>query len=642
MKKSITSINVAVAIGSLLFVVAWHLIAPRDKPRLEKIAAELVATKEFVRAPSPNHTGTKLLYVETVEHGTAGRFVDTSSGQTKPLVNATSVPYLGWSSDDKLFAYLLGAPDKKIAICDGNTAETLATIPETRPVSEGVWLSDESFVYVNNGQTLVLIQKSGGDWHKTGLFTTNKPASVTAPKPLNQPTNAVAAKPTKAAKTATAPGSPPKNPAQNLVATSQKSVLLNQPTNAVAAKPKTVAKKATTPSSPPKSPVENLVAISKTSVAWQQGNALWKYDLGSDAPAKIWESTTNTLLNFCFSGERNCFTLHCANAAGEFVFDFYPAFIWRDERITVFEPIQPPEGALIHSNTLKFIRSGLGYAYLARNPTFDATIIKPDSNSVPIQLTWAAGVDMDSLAANDNHVYATGSPTNGPLNIWDYDVKARSLSSVISGREQPFKYAGIATSANEATTNADGETVVYHLWPPVNFVAGRKYPLVISFNGVRWRPQEGCVPDAGCFLVSLNDTHCNHGDAVAVYQAAIQHPGIDAHRVYVMGVSAGAGLAGSLLQERPDLWRGAILLSPVIFPDPSQLKAARILIDSASGDQYLKQADGIPLLTKFQDAAALAGIPVTLSINQGAGHVYRSTIADEERVRQTIEFLAGD
>jgi len=590
MRNSIKPVNVAIAVGSLLFVVAWHWIATLHKPRLDKIAAELVATREFVLAPSPNHAGTKLLYVETVEHGTAGYFVDTSSGQMKPLANATSVPYLGWSPDDKLFAYLLGSPNKGIAICDGNTAETLATIPETKTVSGGVWLSDEAFVYVSGGQTPTLLSKSGGDWHKSSLFT-KKPATG-----QDNPDAATIVNP----------------------ATGKKIAVRTNPADTV----------------------QYLAAISEKSVAWQQGGAIWKFDLGSDAPAKIWESTTNTLLNFCFSGERNCFTLHCRNAAGEFRFDLYPAFIWRDERISGFESIKPPSGAVITS--LKFIRSGLGYAYLARGQTFDATVVKPDSNSVPIQLTWAAGVDSDSLAANDNHVYATGSPTNGPLDIWDYDVKARSLTSVVSGLEHPFQYAGAVPAVCKTAANANGQTVVYYLSQPVNFVAGRKYPLVIGFNGVRWRPQEAAVPNAGCFMASLNSVPSNEGDVVAVYQAAIQNPSVDASRVYVMGSSASAGYAAHLLQATPELWRGAVLLSLLYFPDTSELKVSRILMDSGVGDEYLKQEGGVTLLTQFQDAAALSGIPVTLSINKSAGHIYRSKIAEGERVKQTIEFLSTD
>jgi len=83
-------------------------------------------------------------------------------------------------------------------------------------------------------------------------------------------------------------------------------------------------------------------------------------------------------------------------------------------------------------------------------------------------------------------------------------------------------------------------------------------------------------------------------------------------------------------------------LSLLYFPDTSELKVSRILMDSGVGDEYLKQEGGVTLLTQFQDAAALSGIPVTLSINKSAGHIYRSKIAEGERVKQTIEFLSTD
>ena len=109
-----------------------------------------------------------------------------------------------------------------------------------------------------------------------------------------------------------------------------------------------------------------------------------------------------------------------------------------------------------------------------------------------------------------------------------------------------------------------------------------------------------------------------------------------------MGISAGAGLAGRMLQDYPELWRGAILLSPVYLPAPSQLKAARILIDSGANDTYLKESGGIGRLIQFQDAAALAGIPVTLAIHDRASHVYRSKIAENGRIQEILEFLAAD
>lgn len=578
---SARQLHLAIVIGSLLLVITWHLVATREKPRLDKIAAELVATKEFDGTPRPNHAGTKLLYVETIAHGTAAYLVDLAGGQTKPLNNATSVPFLGWSPDDSLFAYLQGAPDNKIAISDGTSAKTLATLPESKKVSEGVWLSNEALIYVNSSQELTLIRKLDNDWHKSKLFAA-KPAGET-----NPPVRAVA--------TARAPATRVET-------------------------------------------VQCLTAISEKSVAWQQGKTIWLYELGADAPAKVWEATTNTLLNFTFAGDRQALRLHARNARSEFLFDLYPAFVWREDRLANFELIKPVIGPQVLN--LAFIQNGLGYAYLAHGQTNDGIVIQSGSNSAPVQLTWDAGVD--SFAVNDNHVYIVGSPTNGPLNIWDYEVKSGALSCAVAGVERPFQYAKTVAPTHQTTTTAAGKHVLYFLWPPADLVAGKKYPLVIMFNGLRWRPQEGSVPAAESFLVSSSGMPSDMEDVIAIYQAVIQNPAVDTRRVYLLGSSSSATIAGRLLEARPDLWHGAVLLSPLYFPNVSQLKVSRILIDSGMGDEYLKQQGGTNLLIKFQNAAALAGIPVTLSLNSSAGHIYRSKTALGHRVQQTLEFVAAD
>jgi len=99
-EKSITSNQVAVAIDrSCRRRVAFDL--PAGQNGWKKIAAELVATKEFVRAPSPNHTGTKLLYVETVEWHRR-TFCGHVQRQTNTAVmRCDQRALLGWSSITK-------------------------------------------------------------------------------------------------------------------------------------------------------------------------------------------------------------------------------------------------------------------------------------------------------------------------------------------------------------------------------------------------------------------------------------------------------------------------------------------------------------------------------------------------------------
>lgn len=188
----------------------------------------------------------------------------------------------------------------------------------------------------------------------------------------------------------------------------------------------------------------------------------------------------------------------------------------------------------------------------------------------------------------------------------------------------------------------DRGTTVYYLSQPADFVSGRKYPLVIDFTGRRWRAQEATVVNAGCFLASCNGIPNNPRDVLSVYRAVIQNPAVDTKRVYVMGISAGAGLAVRLLEENPELWHGAILLSATYMPAVPRLKAARILMDSGDNDTYLKKSGGVKRLTQFQDEAAASGIPVSLAVHPGVSHVYRSKIAERRRVRRILEFLAAD
>ena len=479
-QRSTGAINRWVAFGVVLIITGWHLVASANKWHLQKIATELVSTREFFGTPIPNHAGTKLFYAETTENGVAGYTVDISSGVRKLLFeheqsHLKGVGLLGWSPDDSLFAYSVRSPDGEIFVCDGNSDATLSSISESKIVLDGVWLSNETLVYVNNNQDLTVLQKLNTEWHKSALFAKIKPPQ-SEPEPFDD---------------------------------------LGKAKPAKKSRPKTRAS--------PGEPLQHLTVVSENSVAWQKGPAIWMCELGS-APIKIWESTTNTLLNFCYLGDRQVFKLFCKDAEGESICTLYPAYAWHDERITDFEPISPLDG--VSTSSLTFIHNGSGYVRLARSETSDAIIIKAGSNSVPIQFTWAGGVD--SLTVNSAHVYVVGSPTNGPLGIWDYEINAGSMSSVVSGSELPFKSAKIVTAVHETATNAAGESIVYHLSPPVDLKEGKKYPLVIGFTGHRWRPQEAAVANAGCFFASCNGIpFANDGDDVtAVYRAAIQNRGM--------------------------------------------------------------------------------------------------------------------
>ncbi len=104
--------------------------------------------------------------------------------------------------------------------------------------------------------------------------------------------------------------------------------------------------------------------------------------------------------------------------------------------------------------------------------------------------------------------------------------------------------------------------------------------------------------------------------------------------------SAGTSIVYELLAQHPRLWRGVILFSPTHFPDPARLPDLRIFIDNGGADpNFGKRGMAVPM--DFQDAAASAGIPVTLIIHPGLGHIFRMPAGERERMREALIFLGG-
>ena len=586
-----TKLQIAAVLPAVVLI--WHVVARLNNRHLEKIAAELASAKEFFGAPGPNHAGTKLFFSQTSESGVTAYLVDIATGQQKFLYeheqsHLQGVGLLGWSPDDKLFAYSVRAPEGKIVICDGNSGDTVGTVAESKIIAEGTWLSAESLVYLNSDQNFTVVRKANDEWHKGRLFA-NKPAEE-------------------------------KNPAE------------------AGGKDREDKQKTRRSPSKAKEPIQSLTALSATSVAWKQGGSILGCEIGAEAPAKIWDSTTNTLLSFYFSRQRELFRLHCADKDGELVYTFYPAAIWHTERMTAPERISH-DGISATASNLTFIEDGDGYASFVHRQGLDTILIKPGNSPETSLLSWDC---VDNFVSTDGHVFVTGSSTNGPLEIWDYEFKSHSLHCAVPAIDHPFRYAGISTPTDHKTTAPSGRQINFRLWSPVTFVPGNRYPLVIGFSGRRWRAQEASVPNAGAFLASFagNGSEDWPGDTVAVLQALTENPNIDRNRVYLMGVSAGASVSSELLEDRPDLWRGAILLSPVSFPSASHVKASGILMDSGGNDTHLKRVGGVSRLKEFQDTAAKMGIPVTLAIHDGASHVYRSSMAERERIQEVLEFLA--
>ena len=553
------------------------LVLSRSSEHLNAMAEELGGVREFFAKPVPKHGSDVLFFSETADDGIAAYIRDGSNGgktllYTQKQGKLSGLGLGGWSPDDGLFAYSRRSPDSEIVISDGkSTNDAVATVQASQIIGELTWLSPQSLVCLDVKNDFHLIKNSDGKWTSSPLF-----------KKRSQP-----------------------------------------------------AKQAGTPASRvPAAAMKGLLATSGNSVAWQQGGDIWSYQLGAEAPERIWESTNFSLLEFSFSEGQNRLLLHGRDRRGEFIADGDPA------SGSIGTPDRIQKSGVSFATNLVCINGGLGYAYVVHGTGSDTVVIKPTRDAAPIQLPWRS---VAFLTANDTAVYVTGEEINEPPAIWRYNVSDQTLNSEVSSMDRPFRYAKNVTALHGVVTNAQGVTVDYYLCPPVNFSPARKYGLLFAFSANQWRPNQEAVPNAGAYFAYLQQTTSRNqvADTLAVMDTLVQNPNVDTNRLYISGNSAAASTAVQLLVLRPDLWRGAVLWSALSFPDVYRIRASRILMDSGSDDAYLAKEGGVKKLTEFQDAAARAGVSVTLAVHAGAPHIYRSTTLETERIKEMLDYLFG-
>lgn len=614
MKKTIKGIlakpvSLVVAVVVPLLIVGWHLASSSKKTTysigttnvgklaeteangknpnsiskksdLENIAKEVGSIGKFIGAPVPNSAGTKILFEETVETGVGMFFCETPNGHRQLLYeqpeknyHVHDIHFLGWSPDDKYFAYCRKTDKREVVICDGESGQTVTTIPVSQTIYSGMWLSSQDFVYLDRNQTLREIRQLRGQWQRPNRFKSFK----------NVP--------------------------------EEKSTDAQDEPGSVGA------------------PLKNLTAIAE-SVVWQQGGTIWGCSYNANAPVKIWESTTNELLEFSYSQRDQAFLMHCKDAKGEFLASYIPGkgqFPARFSELTRISTLPATNVTCI--NGLK------GYVYLTKNDTGHNTfLIKKDDSSKPFLQSWSS---IKSFTVTDNQLFVIGarSFTNDLVGIWQYSFAANSLTCAVPNQESSFKYAKFDATPPIIITNSFGEKRSYKLKSPADFSSSKKYPVVI---GEGWSGYQLAVANGGDYFANLSREDRSveqwKADMMAAYADVVKNPNIDTNAVYLIGISAGADVVVELLEQKPDLWHGAILFSPRTYPDASRLHVSKILIDSGSADIVLAGA-GRKRLSQFQDAALHAGIPVTVAIHGDAAHVYRSVGAERERVQELVKFL---
>lgn len=229
--------------------------------------------------------------------------------------------------------------------------------------------------------------------------------------------------------------------------------------------------------------------------------------------------------------------------------------------------------------------------------------------------------------------------------VCEYDMASGTAACVVPNSDEHFPDQTNCEIERGQVTNASGDTLTYYLYKP--HLGGRKrHPLILGIlgrgpPGFDWGAMHEAFGDWGYYYAYVErynrplsaDQWAD--DVLTVYQTLAKRRGIDTNNVYLYGVSAGAQSVYELLENEPGLWRGAVLLSPAGFPEVSEISGKRFFVDLGGSDQ------GTTVPTRFLDGAARMGIPVTLLMHAGYGHVFNSTSVERERMRQALIFLGG-
>jgi hypothetical protein len=572
----------AVTIAVPLLIIGWHGLAGLRFAHWHKIADELGSVRQFIGNLLPNHAGTQVLAVQTMENGVGLYLCEAATGKRQLLMEQEEANYraavnlLGWSPDDRLFAFSQG---KEISICNGKSGDVLAMmhLRGTNRISSFTWVSPYIFAFIDTKQNLFMVRQLPKKWSMPSLIY----------EPIEgQPAG------------------------ENIL--------------------------------------KGLSAYGKDAVVWQQGDAIWSCNLNSGDIKKVWETKTDTLLDFSYSDEDYTILLHGQDQNGEFV----SSYSLRTSQLTRLGRIGPrgdpslyaPENTLLN---VGWLNGRHGYAWLTGDGFGqDTLLIKTNLSADPVQLSWQGVVK--SFWTDEKNIYVVGSLTNEPLSVWKYDPGSGALDCLVSDLDRPFKYAKNVVPLHYAITNASSGKLVYHVWPPINFSPPKKYPLVIGMlfigdlanNQNSWQGYQEAIANAGGYFMIAPRGNSTE-DMLAVYDALAKNPNIDTNQVYLLGKSEGTALVSDVIASKPELWRGAILFSPVSFPDSSSIRVSRILIDCGGQDRHLID-DAFGRLKQFQDSALLAGIPVTLAIHRDSGHIYRSFSAEKQRIRLLMNFLTTE
>lgn len=271
-----------------------------------------------------------------------------------------------------------------------------------------------------------------------------------------------------------------------------------------------------------------------------------------------------------------------------FVFEFRP---------TGQTNAAPIQRSFSYSLKGQWISQGDDVAYVTT--TGDKTVLAIDTQDASLKTNIFDGgsVRSYSVSPKRDKLYAVAAMVNRVQSIWEYDIVNKTFRDVLPVEQNNYLYSTAVAAVNVSATNQNNELIDYYYVPPANMNRRKKYPVILDLYPVnRYDQNAQMLVNAGIFYVAANRFGLNDwtavakpGDILAIYAQLLKNPNIDPKRIYVYGRSYSTTRVTEMVNEHPEVWRGAIFFSPVAFPklqdsgvDPQRLFIAEGDEDEAS------------------------------------------------------------
>lgn len=253
-----------------------------------------------------------------------------------------------------------------------------------------------------------------------------------------------------------------------------------------------------------------------------------------------------------------------------------------------------------------------------------------------------------SAAPANGKMAVTGSISNEPAHgIWLCDIESAKARSLVPDSDCPSPLARRVTPFRGSINLGPGRNVNCTIYPPTTVVSGRRYPLVIGdtllgdaihgslfLSGMAACGAYVAVVERPSWYAGIEQWGTN---VLSLCNNLKPDPAIDPHRIYLFAASAETRYLSDLVEQKPDLWKGVMLLNPGILPDFSKanpfLKRPKVLV-SVGGEEQAEER-----LRKFQEDALRSGALVEFIIHPGETHRLFGKTAKLDRIRKMEQFI---